>query len=158
MVAERRKPMREPAAAGAEIERANRSLPDTGERALLKVRVAFAPNAPFGGARIALRDHRQHPVVLGRRFAIAVLLANRPVLLRRTARRGPSATGSETARCRRAVRTAADTTHTETRRRCLEPGSRDIPDTRIAATTYSLTLEIQNSELRIQKQPRRSEF
>src|SRR5262245_26157530 len=72
--------MRQPSAASAEIERADRPLPNPGKRPLLKVRVALAANAPFGGARMVLGDDWQHPVVLRRGLAISVPFADSPIL------------------------------------------------------------------------------
>src|SRR5262249_53052651 len=80
VVPKRREPVRQPGAAGAEIERANRSLPDTGKRALLKVRVTFTTDAPFRGTRAVLRDDGQHAVLLRGRFAVAALGARGAVL------------------------------------------------------------------------------
>src|SRR6266446_4439942 len=45
------------------------------------MRVAFAADSPLSRSRIVLRDDRQHPVILGRRFTIAVLRADSSVLL-----------------------------------------------------------------------------
>src|SRR5262249_57878465 len=78
----RRQPVREPSAAGPEIQRSNRSLPDTRQRALLKVRITLSTDAPLARTRIGLRDDWQHPVILRRRVAMAVLRPNRPVLVR----------------------------------------------------------------------------
>src|SRR5262245_51576819 len=80
---ERREAVREPPAARAQIQRTNRSLPDPWQRALLKMGVTLAADAPFGRVRIVLRDHWQHPVVLRRRFAKAILLPHGAVLRRK---------------------------------------------------------------------------
>src|SRR5262249_7019218 len=79
-MAELRKPMREPAAAGAEIEDAHR-LRSFGQYVSQQVAVVSAANPPLSRMRIRRVDRRQGAVELRCRALVAVAAANEPVLL-----------------------------------------------------------------------------
>jgi hypothetical protein len=57
--------VRQPSVARAEIEHPNGTAPHRREGAAAQVHVALPPEPPFRRMRVACRDARQHPAVLG---------------------------------------------------------------------------------------------
>src|SRR5262245_22213751 len=86
VMAATREAVRQPAVPGTEIQDAPRNAGRL-QHVRQQVLVALAANAPLGRVRIVGRDLRQAAVVLSGRRAVALALADRPILAREGFRR-----------------------------------------------------------------------